>query len=358
MALLIPPMSAVPHLQSHMTDSHEKSASPGFPNHSTNVAIQPNNKRPRLSLQTTSLANTYGVLTRGLASSSETQATYTPTTTNTLANTWDLSVRPSPVSRTESPKPPPIRAPTPQHPYTVSLPFGIKSILKNSPLPPKQSSISASPRDPKRKIFFPQPKRVVFKRNLEDLIETTHYVARHSDLASSTSEESSGEEEEGDQADASSLSLGPEIGASGSQASPPPSRKRKSRRDIGTQIETNVEQEEQRSHDGGARTSAATPSKDRKRRKWPCDLASQVADESGVQNDAQTNDDRDGNDATIEGNTCPQLPSETTAESDQPCATSSPDSHAAPKADSDVLAEFDDALERARSAAGPALEPS
>jgi len=340
-----------------MTDSQEKSAPSGLPNHITNGAIRPNSKRPKLSLQTTSLANTYGVLTRGLAPQSDAQATFTPTTTNTLANTWDLSIRPSPVSRTESPRHPPTRTQTPQQPYTLSLPFGIKSILKNSPLPPKQSSISASPRDPKRKIFFPQSKRVVFKRNLEDFVETTHYVARHSDLASSSSEDSSDEEGQGD---ASTVSV-PEIGGSGTQVSPPPSRKRKNRRGIGIQIETNMEDKQKQSEESA---SATTPSNVRKRRRWSWNLASRGADKSGAQNnapiEAEADSDQGENDVN-EGDTSPQPPFEAAAESDQTYSASSADSHGArvsPEADRDGLDKLDAESRSAKTAARSALEPS
>lgn len=194
MAVLIPTMSTtIPHLSSHMTDTHGHSGSPGPPlsNHGSDLAITPTSKKPKLSLQTTSLSNTYGSLTRGLSINQ--QATYTPTTTNTCANTWDLSYRPSPTPRTESPRSSQFsRVPTQtqqeRQPYTISLPFGVRPILKNSPLPPRATSISASPRDSKRKIFFPQPKKVIFRKNLEDVIHTSQYTAKHSDLSSSEDE--------------------------------------------------------------------------------------------------------------------------------------------------------------------------
>ncbi|KAK5943931.1 hypothetical protein PMZ80_003212 [Knufia obscura] len=304
-------MPAIPLAQNHMTDAHGQSASSGLSNRPGSVAAQSNSKRPKLSLQTTSLANTYGALTRGLApNAAGAQAAFTPTTTNTLANTWDLSIRPSPISRTESPRHPPTRTQTPQQPYTLSLPFGVKSILKNSPLPPSQSSVSASPREPRKKTFFPQPKRVVFQRNLEDFIETTRYVARHSDLTSSSSEESSEEESH---PDAPSLSP-PEVESSGSQSSPPPSRKRKNRRDGGIYIETNMEQ---RQHNEEV-TSANTPIKNRKRRRWQQTFVPGGTTENEAQsNPIQSEDD------VVEGD-CPlQAPSQAVEEIDAPQAPSS-----------------------------------
>lgn len=308
MAVLLPSMSTIPHIQDHMTDAHGQSASSGLSKHTTNVATQPNSKRPKLSLQTTSLTNTHSPLTRGLVPNPGTQATFTPTTTNTLVNTWDLSFRPSPVSRTESPRPAPTRTQTPQQPYTLSLPFGLKSILKNSPLPPRQGSISASPRDSRKKVFFPPSKRVVFRRNLEDFIETTQYVARHVDLASS-SEESSDEES---QPDASSPGP-PGVQASGSQCSPPPSRKRKNRRDSGIYIETNVEDAQTMPSEESA--SSTISSEVRKRRRWQFTLPplGSLVDEAQTENEVVNTD-------TNEGDSSPEGPSETISMNGEGCS--------------------------------------
>ena len=307
MALLVTSMSAVPHLQDHMTDAHEKLASSGLPSRVTSVAVQSNTKRPKLSLQTAALANTYGAATRGLTPRADAQATFTPTTTNTLSNTWDLSVRPSPVSRTESPRPTPVRTQAPQQPYTLSLPFGIRPILKNSPLPQRQGSVSASPRDSKRKIFFPQPKRVVFKRDLQDFIETTKYVARHSDLTSSSSEDNSDQESLPD-----SSSVGPpETGLTGSQISPPPSRKRKNRRDARLQQKTRIEEARKRQSEEDA--SATTPSKDRKRCKWTFSLASRESHKSNPETDEEQCDIGAREDELL-----PQHPKDLTESSDPP----------------------------------------
>jgi len=300
MAVLLPLMSAIPHPQNHMTDGLGQSASSGLSTHPRDVTTQSNSKRPRLSLQTTSLTNTYGALTRGLAPNSDVQATFTPTTTNTLVNTWDLSVRPSPVSRTESPRLLPTRTHTPQQPYIMTLPFGIKSILKNSPLPPRQGSISASPRDSRRKVFFPQPKRVVFKGNLEDFIETTQYVARHSDLTSGSSDGSSDEEI---QPDPSSLSQN-DTAASGALSSPPPSRKRKDRRDSGIYIATKTEHSQPPPSEESA--SATPSSESRKRRRWQWTLANRGSPISEVKALREPSDDD-----TVEGESLPEAPTKT-----------------------------------------------
>lgn len=236
MALLLSPMSAIPHIQHHMTSAHGHSVPSNLSHNPSNAVTQSDSKRPKLSLQTTSLTSTYGSLTRGVAPNT-TQGIYTPTTANTLSNTWDLAIRPSPVSRTESPRPlQQVRSQAGQQPYAYSLPFGVKPILKNSPLPAKAPSVSASPRDSRRKVFFPQPKRVSFRQNLEEVIETKQYVVKHSDLTSSE-EESSGDESQGE---ATSLT-DTDNASSTYHTSPPPNRKRKVRRDSGISIDTKTE---------------------------------------------------------------------------------------------------------------------
>lgn len=236
MALLVAPMSAIPHIQHHMTSAHGHSVPSNLSHNSANAVTQSGNKRPKLSLQTTSLTSTYGSLTRGIAPNT-TQATYTPTTANTLSNTWDLSIRPSPVSRTESPRPlSQVRSQAVQQPYTYSLPFGVKPILKNSPLPPRAASVSASPRESRRKVFFPQPKRVLFKQDLEEIIETKQYVVKHSDLTSS-GDETSDDEPQSEPTDLAENEITP----STYHNSPPPNRKRKVRRDSGIAIEPEAE---------------------------------------------------------------------------------------------------------------------
>ncbi|KAI9869778.1 MAG: hypothetical protein M1823_008958, partial [Watsoniomyces obsoletus] len=95
----------------------------------------------------------------------------TPTTANTFSNTFDLSIRPSPTSATASPASyfprlkstaSPLRR---SQPYSLNLPPGVKSILKNSRLASdyRRGSLtaSASPRTGRR-VFFPPAKKVSF----------------------------------------------------------------------------------------------------------------------------------------------------------------------------------------------------
>lgn len=260
MAVLLVTMSAIPHLQHHMTGAHGQPAAPNLSHSQPDVSVA--NKRPKLSLQTTSLTNSYATASRGVVPNTA-QAAYTPTTVNTLANTWDLTIRPSPISRTESPRPSQAaRIQTGQQPYIISLPFGLRPILKNSPLPPRAPSVSASPRDARRRAFFPQPKRVSFEKNLDEFIENRQYTARHSDL---TSSEDEGSDEEQPQ-DPSALNAADDA-TSGSSSSPPPCRKRKVRRDSGIYVDT------QPHLSSTASTTAdddanMTPSSNSKRRKW------------------------------------------------------------------------------------------
>lgn len=159
-------------------------------------------QRPKLSLKTSDLAPTYVTSTAG-RNDAIGPNTATPTTLNTFNNTFDLTYRPSPVSTIPSPGPSLSRRPTnlqQPSPYALNLPFGVYSILKNSPLPRdvRRSSLataSASPRTSGRRMFFPAPKRVSFKPVLEEEIVTTEYVTRHADLTSSSDEDTASSEE-------------------------------------------------------------------------------------------------------------------------------------------------------------------
>lgn len=242
-------------LNDHMTNGQS-----GLSALPSNVATQASSKRPKLSLQTASLSTTYGSLTRGLSHNAA-NTTYTPTTANTITNTWDLSIRPSPVLKTESPRP--TKSQTSQHPYSLSLPFGVRSILRNSPLDLRQPSVSASPRDSRRKVFFPQPKKVVFSRNLEEIIETKEYTARHYDLSSSD------ENKSGDEHVNSSSPRAIDDNTIGLH-SPPPSLKRKNRRDSGIHISAPSTEEKPTSQ----RTTSSTTTRTSKRRRWQWTLKS------------------------------------------------------------------------------------
>lgn len=244
-------MSAI-QIQNHMTNG--QSSLPNLP--------QGGSKRPKLSLQTASLSSTYASSARSQGPSTA-QSAFTPTTANTLSNTWDLTIRPSPISRAESPRP---KAQLPAQPYSLALPFGIKSILKNSPLPSRQGSVSASPHESRRKVFFPQPKKVLFRTNLEETIQTKQYVARHYDLSSSE-----------DEADEKTPSVSSSPESTPGLHSPPPSRKRKAldRRDSGICVDTPLKAAPQ-----DAESTSKPKPRSCKRRRWQWTLGS---DEPAVQ---------------------------------------------------------------------------
>ncbi|RMZ76196.1 hypothetical protein DV737_g4931, partial [Chaetothyriales sp. CBS 132003] len=162
--------------------------------------LMPASKRPKLSLQTSSLQTSHGMSASSSASNRiDDMATVTPTTLNTFNNTFDLTVRPSPTSATTSPIPVTLprtksNAPSPfrrRVPYDLkNLPYGVKPILKNSDLVYESLrgsvAASASPRGT-RKVFFPPAKTVSFAAVDEEIV-TQIYVARHIDLSSSEDE--------------------------------------------------------------------------------------------------------------------------------------------------------------------------
>ncbi|KAL6249844.1 hypothetical protein RBB50_003700 [Rhinocladiella similis] len=169
-------------------------------------------RRPKLSLQTSNLTPTFHGAS-GPVDMAKNPNTATPTTFNTFNNAFDLTFRPSPVISASSPvtakrsQPKSIHQSlsptrTSEEPYNLSQPFGVRSILKNSPLPRhdrRRSTCSASASPalpvPGRRIFFPAPKRVAFRSNLEEEIVTKEYVLRHVDLTSSSEEANSSETE-------------------------------------------------------------------------------------------------------------------------------------------------------------------
>lgn len=249
----------VPEPPACMTDGPGRS----LPNPDGGPPRSPN-KRPKLSLQTTALQTSHAGLSKPSPFTGAAKALATPTTANTYSNTWDLSFRPSPISRTDSPRLIPIpRTQAPEQPYNLSLPFGVRSILKNTPLPnTRRGSVSASPREAKRKVFFPQQKKVMFKAQLEDVIETSQYVAKHSDLSSSDEESSS----------SGSKSSSDEERLPRRRFSSPPARKRKNRRDSGVSV-TPVKDPNETDTSRSKRITS-TPRGDRKRRKWEWTLPS------------------------------------------------------------------------------------
>ena len=164
----------------------------GYP--STSIHMPPT-KRPKLSLQTSQLPSAYASSASNAGKSVDKMATTTPTTLNTFTNTFDLSIRPSPTSATASPSSLHLRTrPTASplrrtQPY--NLPFGVKSILKNSRITKdyRRGSLTASASPcTGRKVFFPPTKKVSFQAIDEEIVTHT-YTARHVDLSSSEDDE-------------------------------------------------------------------------------------------------------------------------------------------------------------------------
>jgi hypothetical protein len=193
---------AAPHLLSRLDPISTLPILPFEPLPNRLSMTSMSSKRPKLSLKTSDLAPTY-VGTTTSRNDANTHNTATPTTLNTFNNTFDLTYRPSPVSTIPSPGPTISRRPTnlQSSPYALNLPFGVYSILKNSPLPrdlrrPSLATASASPRTSGRRMFFPAPKKVTFKPVLEEEIVTQEYVTRHADLTSSSDEDTASSESE------------------------------------------------------------------------------------------------------------------------------------------------------------------
>ena len=157
----------------------------------------PPSKRPKLSLQTSQLSASYASSGSTTGSSVATLFTTTPTTLNTLSNSFDLTIRPSPTSATTSPasfqlRSKPAASPLRRsQPYSLNLPLGVRPILKNSRITKdyraSSLSASASPRTARR-VFFPPAKKVSFQTIDEEII-TQIYTAQHFDLSSSEDEQ-------------------------------------------------------------------------------------------------------------------------------------------------------------------------
>ena len=157
------------------------------------------NKRPKLSLQTSSLPITFGRLSTNLTTNSI-ELTTTPTHLNTFNNAYSIPLRPSPVSTTPRLSSRLSLIDSQKQPYTVKLPLGIKPILRNSRvsnLSPFPATNSASPRSARR-VFFPAPKRVCFRsdRDLVEIVTTATYLVPHSDLSDSEEDGESGTDAE------------------------------------------------------------------------------------------------------------------------------------------------------------------
>ncbi|KAK2768438.1 hypothetical protein FQN54_000293 [Arachnomyces sp. PD_36] len=171
------------------------------------------NKRPKLSLQTSSLPMTFGKSTTALSLSLTTGPTSSPTVVNTFNNAFDQSRTDRSTSTSTSSLSTSIHRPrssrhsspfngiqhlkstNDDHPYRN--PAGVRSILRNSPLPKsslRQSSVAAtgsSNGDTGRRALFPPKKQVRYNFPLEEEITTVTYVAKHSDILPTDSTSSS-----------------------------------------------------------------------------------------------------------------------------------------------------------------------
>ncbi|KAL2001373.1 hypothetical protein VTN02DRAFT_1841 [Thermoascus thermophilus] len=201
-------------------------------------------KRPKLSLQTTSLPMTFGKSTTGLSLAFATNSAVSPTVLNTFGNAYDFWPSPS-AGATPSPskqRPPRFSSPHATNnregvPY--QLPLGVKSILRNSPLPSSSVRQSMTTGAVTRRVYFPAKKQVSYRYPLEEEIKTVRFTARHSDL----SDESDSETSDASGSDESSDLSTPQSDSGASDEEPSPRAKtsspsqsgKKRRKDLGSE---------------------------------------------------------------------------------------------------------------------------
>jgi hypothetical protein len=186
--------------------------------HNTNIT-----KRPKLSLETSSLPIALGRSSTDLARACSTAS---PTVHNTFRNAYVVAL---PLSVIETPSVArlshrnirfgSLRA---DEDVPYQLPRGLQSILRNSPLAKMHLrrasvSVSAGAISEQRRVYFPAKKQVSFRHQLEEEIKTVLFVARHSDLESDAESESEHGTESGNISDASS-SQSDELSSSGDDA--------------------------------------------------------------------------------------------------------------------------------------------
>ncbi|KPI40621.1 uncharacterized protein AB675_10650 [Cyphellophora attinorum] len=255
-------------------------------------------KRPKLSLQTSALPSAhYGTAGSNTGNARlMDMATATPTTLNTFNNTFDLSIRPSPISSIAPPsalsKPLTTTSSRPKRQaagtYELNLPLGIRPILKNSSLPPDlrrgslSAAASASPLSAvssSRRVFFPEPKRVKFAVGGDEEVVNRVYTRRHMDISSSEDEESSsGSGEEGEESGPPSEA--PTVGDDDAVAEEPQERAAALR--LSSKTAENVDEvqrgrSQSRHH---RRSSNDATRKTRKRRRWEWTLGSTATGEA------------------------------------------------------------------------------
>lgn len=182
-------------------------------------------KRPKLSLQTTSLPITYGKSTTGLSLSLAASSTASPTVLNTFNNAYELVRSSTSFSGDASPSKSKITSPYPSSrcrelvPY--QLPLGVRSILRNSPISTssrRQRSVSMAGNsmngcNPSRRLLFPASKQVSYRYPLEEEIKTVRFTARHSDIP----DDSESEVSDGSQSDDGSGSSASQSDSSSSE---------------------------------------------------------------------------------------------------------------------------------------------
>ncbi|PGH07384.1 hypothetical protein AJ79_06286 [Helicocarpus griseus UAMH5409] len=182
---------------------------PSTPSSGSRLDSSKASKRPKLSLQTSSLPMTYGKSTTALSLALSAGCSPSPTVRNTFSNAYDGFRRTasSPVGTGSSSPKCGSRSgkrgssylcnyQTTNEDVPYKLPLGVRSILRNSPLHTsslRRPSLSASTNNGSanghsaRKALFPAKRQVKYRYPLDEEIKTVHYVARHSDLSFSDS---------------------------------------------------------------------------------------------------------------------------------------------------------------------------
>ncbi|EGE79322.1 hypothetical protein, variant [Blastomyces dermatitidis ATCC 18188] len=173
---------------------------------STSHASSNGSRRPKLSLQTSSLPMTFGKSTTALSLALSAGCSQSPTVRNTFSNAYDGFRRPPSSSTTGASSPKcSSRAGKRTSSYLCSyqgvddeipykLPLGLRSILRNSPLL-TSASLRRAPLAAQgsngsvnghsgRRVFFPAKRQVKYRCPLDEEIKTTRYTAKHSDLLS------------------------------------------------------------------------------------------------------------------------------------------------------------------------------
>ncbi|PGG99161.1 hypothetical protein GX51_06420 [Blastomyces parvus] len=208
---LPPPLPLLPQQQQESQTPPNmlvKPAAPASISASPSHASSSGSKRPKLSLQTSSLPTTFGKSTTALSLALSAGCASSPTVRNTFNNAYDGFRRPA-SSSTAGASSPKCSSRTGKRsssylcnyqgmddeihiPY--KLPLGLRSILRNSPLhtssslrrPPlaAQGSNGSGNGLGGRRVLFPAKRQVKYRCPLDEEIKTTRYTAKHSDLLS------------------------------------------------------------------------------------------------------------------------------------------------------------------------------